>query len=687
MHSSTGLHLPRPSRSATRAVASLLVLVALLASTAGTALGFNTTTTTARVYGIYRNSTSTNANPGGGIPLGEFRLDSTDSTAHAKLTSNGDSSGKFAGAFKGAIPSGGTIVYFFCTELGKPIDPMPANYVPSSTTLEKVAYMITAYSATWYPTTSNDSGSALISQRRYAAALQLAIWHFTSSLDVTSVYLQSEGFNGGDSVAVRNTANAMVAAANNSTNIESFRVVRTLQFVPASQSVELGQPASFQVKALDEGNDPMPGVTVHLSATAGTLSTTSATTGSSGLTPTIHLTGSNLGDATISASATRTSQVGGILYARSTNPATFQHVVLATKNTDTISFKSGVFAFTKATPTLSTNASADTTVGSPIHDSATLAGGFSPTGSITFRVYGPDDAACATPIALYNGTGSSVVSVSGNGNYNSADFTPLLPGTYRWIANYGGDTKNTATANGCNAANESVVVSVLPTPTPTPEVTPTPTPVVTPTPTPTPAPTPTPTPVVTPAPTPTPEVTPTPEEVTVTTHASEDVALGGSIFDTATLSGPQEGTVGSIQFDLYGPNDTTCAEGTAIFTSTIVTTGPGDYESDQFTPTEAGSYEWIESYTPAGSESPTITGSCNETAESVVVSESTPTPTPVVTPTPTRSPHGVTPPTGAMPWDGGEGLPGALLVGLAALLSLGGLALMLAPRRRGTPSA
>ena len=41
-------------------------------------------------------------------------------------------------------------------------------------------------------------------------------------------------------------------------------------------------------------------------------------------------------------------------------------------------------------------------------------------------------------------------------------FTPVLAGTYRWIANYSGDANNAATANACNAANENVVVNFLP---------------------------------------------------------------------------------------------------------------------------------------------------------------------------------------------------------------------------------
>ena len=47
-----------------------------------------------------------------------------------------------------------------------------------------------------------------------------------------------------------------------------------------------------------------------------------------------------------------------------------------------------------ATPTVSTNASAGVTLGGQVRDTATLAGGSSPGGSITFRLDGPNDASC-----------------------------------------------------------------------------------------------------------------------------------------------------------------------------------------------------------------------------------------------------------------------------------------------------
>jgi len=105
-------------------------------------------------------------------------------------------------------------------------------------------------------------------------------------------------------------------------------------------------------------------------------------------------------------------------------------------------------------PTITTNASASVVIGGQIHDTATLAGGFGPTGSITFSLYGPDDATCASTAVF-----TSTVPVNGNGDYLSGSFTPATAGTYRWIAAYSGDADNAPVSGGCNDANENVIVT------------------------------------------------------------------------------------------------------------------------------------------------------------------------------------------------------------------------------------
>src|SRR5206468_6806105 len=109
---------------------------------------------------------------------------------------------------------------------------------------------------------------------------------------------------------------------------------------------------------------------------------------------------------------------------------------------------------TKAPPTIATTASASVPAGGTISDSAVLAGGFSPTGTITFMVFGPNNAGC-TGMPL----GTSTVTVTGNGTYPSGPFTAAGAGTYNFVATYSGDANNAAAASACGAANESVTVT------------------------------------------------------------------------------------------------------------------------------------------------------------------------------------------------------------------------------------
>jgi len=113
---------------------------------------------------------------------------------------------------------------------------------------------------------------------------------------------------------------------------------------------------------------------------------------------------------------------------------------------------------TQAAPTITTTASPNTTPGGILTDTATLAGGFNPTGTITFSLHGPNDPICFTPpIFTFN------VPVAGNGSYTPPPFPALLPGEYRWTAIYSGDFLNLPAVSPCNAPNEMTVVNPFPT--------------------------------------------------------------------------------------------------------------------------------------------------------------------------------------------------------------------------------
>jgi hypothetical protein len=128
----------------------------------------------------------------------------------------------------------------------------------------------------------------------------------------------------------------------------------------------------------------------------------------------------------------------------------------------------------QATPTIVTQASGPVPVGGQITDTATLSGGVSATGTITFRLFGPGNDQCSGTPAF-----TSTSPVTANGNVTSASFTPTAAGTYHWVAQYSGDANNAAAGpTACNDTNEDVVITpvVAPTPTATPTPTPTPTP-------------------------------------------------------------------------------------------------------------------------------------------------------------------------------------------------------------------
>jgi hypothetical protein len=113
---------------------------------------------------------------------------------------------------------------------------------------------------------------------------------------------------------------------------------------------------------------------------------------------------------------------------------------------------SGMVAVAKRTPTLNSGATL-LSPGNAMTDSATL-NGASPTGTVTFSLYGPNNLTCAgAPIF------TSTKWVYGNGKYTSDAFTPTAPGTYQWIAHYSGDANNFAAGSTCADPAQAVVAT------------------------------------------------------------------------------------------------------------------------------------------------------------------------------------------------------------------------------------
>jgi len=225
----------------------------------------------------------------------------------------------------------------------------------------------------------------------------------------------------------------------------------------------------------------------------------------------------------------------------------------------------------KASPVISTTPSPSTTVGGAISDSAVLANGRVPSGTLTFTLFGPGDTTCQTPID------SISTSVSDNGTYGSGNVTATTPGVYSWEVSYSGDTNNNPygpTACG----SETVTVSKA--------------------------------------------------SPSIATVPSGSVAVGGQISDSAALSGTDAGT-GTLTFTLYAPGDTTCQ--TAIATVNDTVNGNGTYGSGTVATTSPGTYSWRASYGGDGNNNATSTACGSETVTVIKDSPTlTTTPSPSV---------------------------------------------------------
>jgi hypothetical protein len=227
------------------------------------------------------------------------------------------------------------------------------------------------------------------------------------------------------------------------------------------------------------------------------------------------------------------------------------------------------------TAILTTQASGAVRLGGQLTDTATLTGGASPTGTVTFSLFGPNDPTCAGPRIS-----TPAKATGGSRSVTSNPVVPGAPGTYRWVASYSGDANGPAVVGTCGDANESTTVSAA--------------------------------------------------QPTLATSTPGIVAIGGVSSDTATLTGAIAPT-GTLRFDLYGPNDPNCRS--SVFAATATVNGNGAYASGPFTMTAQGAYSWVVTYS-GDTNNLSATSPCQ--SETVVVPPPTATsagPNPVTTPT------------------------------------------------------
>jgi uncharacterized repeat protein (TIGR01451 family) len=227
---------------------------------------------------------------------------------------------------------------------------------------------------------------------------------------------------------------------------------------------------------------------------------------------------------------------------------------------------------------LVTNATNQVVIGNSISDTATITPS-NATGTVTFKVYGPNDATCANapiatlgPITVVNGTASS------------GPYTPTAVGTYRWIASYdSNDDAHFADSVGkCNDPNEqSAVVKTKP---------------------------------------------------AITTTAGSSGTLPGAvtISDVAHLTGLTATAGGDVTFKAYGPfpasSSPTCTGTATTVVVALGTVGADhviDVESGPVTVTHAGKYYWVASYS-GDANNEAVAGTCGDANETSVVDSTQP---------------------------------------------------------------
>ena len=84
---------------------------------------------------------------------------------------------------------------------------------------------------------------------------------------------------------------------------------------------------------------------------------------------------------------------------------------------------------TQATPTIATTPSAGGAVGTSISDTATVSGGFTPTGNVTFNLFAPTDTTC-TGTPVFTATNRPLTA----GSATSGPFSTTAVGTFHWTA-------------------------------------------------------------------------------------------------------------------------------------------------------------------------------------------------------------------------------------------------------------
>lgn len=220
----------------------------------------------------------------------------------------------FAGTLKGTLNS--QLVKFYCIDLQHSLV-YNQDYWDEDYTSSEITYILNNY----YPYKTNYYGQ-LSDINKEAAAIQLAIWHFSDGLNANSI----------TNSTIKSRALAIIADANANHNNQA--PLQTLLIIPSNQSLLQNTPASFDIYAYDANGNPAKGVALQISSTLGILNAYSGVTDIQGHFGPVTLSYNGLGTATITVKA-NVIIPQGTKYVHKAKPNDKQKLVLATPSFDT----------------------------------------------------------------------------------------------------------------------------------------------------------------------------------------------------------------------------------------------------------------------------------------------------------------------------------------------------------------
>ncbi len=204
---------------------------------------------------------------------------------------------------------------FYCIDVDNFLQMSPTPYCDSSVVNDTIAFILKNFYP--YGPGTIGGGTPIADVNQEAAAVQLAIWWYSSRVDDQSTPI----------AAINDRAKWIEDYARDHTPGHSGVPPKNLKIVPVSLTSTGNCMDTLKVKVVNSDGTPVSGKVVTLTTTGGTLSTMSVTTGADGFSPKFTITKPAHTTVTVSAHTTGQISIGTIYYCPSA-PGTSQNATL-----------------------------------------------------------------------------------------------------------------------------------------------------------------------------------------------------------------------------------------------------------------------------------------------------------------------------------------------------------------------